>query len=503
MFPKLKPKFWPPNSDIEKGLRELGKSMTDVEAGPQVGENEPELPLAGYTYFGQFIDHDLTLDLTPLDSAEPRVEQTQNFRTPFLDLDQVYGGGPNLSPHLYRRDIPEGTSPREAERFIIGKTSKGSENDLPRNPDGVALTGDPRQDENLIIAQLHVAFLKLHNVVIANSGMLNDPHNFRRKGESDFAAAQRIVRWHYQWIIRNDYLNAVLDPNVFKWLPELEKKKLANPPSSFAIPVEFSVAAFRFGHSMVRNEYKSINDNQFKVEISALMGLTGSKGLTSPGSQPNTTLPEEWVVCWNRFFQINEPAQLNRARPIDTRIAEGLHHLDEKDVKHFNVAMLAERLEPKLPVRTLVRGFRIGLPSGEQVAAEVARQMPGVRILKEKEIVAGDHDQGSILMDPKYGLRGNTPLWYYILREAEALQGGKHLGPVGSFIVADVIMESLIADRDSYFWASKNAVSGDATDRARAVAWQPTIERLVEVPERAMAELLRFVSRTTKESQCG
>jgi hypothetical protein len=251
---------------------------------------------------------------------------------------------------------------------------------------------------------------------------------------------------------------------------------------------------------MVRNEYKSINDKQFKVQLSTIMGLTGPKGLRSPGGQPNTTLPEEWVVCWNRFFEISEMAQANRARPIDTRIAEGLRHLDEKDVKQFNVAMAGESLEPKLPVRTLLRGFRVGLPSGEQVATEVTRRMPRFRILTKKEIVSGVHE--AILVDPKYGLRGNTPLWYYILKEAEVLEGGKHLGPVGSFIVADAIVGSLIADRDSYFWAPKNAVSRDTTGREKAPAWAPTIERLSEVPERAMGELLKFVFRAAKQRQC-
>src|SRR5262249_2658764 len=146
--------------------------------------------------------------------------------------------------------------------------------------------------------------------------------------------------------------------------------------------------------------------------------LTGAQGLTPPQGQQNTVLPDEWRVCWNRFFEISpNTAWINRAETIDTKIAGTLHHLDEPRLKQFSARVVGEAVEPSLPVRSLLRGFRAGLPSGEQVAQEVARRIPGIRVLQEDEILDGPHKD--ILKNPKYGLRNNTPLWYYILKEAE------------------------------------------------------------------------------------
>ena len=492
MFPGLRGKPSRPRADIEEGLRKLGGAMVDTDPSIEP-ENQPRLPPAGYTYLGQLIDHDLTLDLTPLENAGDNVERTQNFRTPSLDLDQLYGGGPNLSPFLYRRDSPPGTSPRNAERFLIGKTitaggREASEDDLPRNSEGIALTADPRQDENLILAQLHVAFLKLHNLIIADSSILNGSPNYRRKGDSDFATAQRVVRWHYQWIVRYDYLKAILDSTVFEGLKKVEEKKRANSQSDFKVPVEFNVAAFRFGHSMVRDAYKGINNNQKDVGLSTIFGLTGPKGLTPPGKPTNLALPAEWRICWNRFFEIGIlTSHINRARKIDTQIANGLYHLDEQDVKHFNVPIPMEHLEPKLPVRTLLRGFRMDLPSGEDVAREISRREPGIKILTEDEIVNGVHKE--ILTDPKYGFRKNTPLWYYVLKEAEVTpRNGRYLGPVGSYIVADVILDALVADHDSYLWSPDYP------------KWVPTLD---DGEANSMGKLLKFVFPTmSADSLC-
>jgi hypothetical protein len=454
MFAELKGKPSRSSSDIEEGLARLGEEMVDKDPSVEP-ESQPELPTAGYTYFGQFIDHDLTLDLTPLNNATDKIEQTRNFRTAFLDLDHLYGGGPNMSPFLYA------TGNRGAERFLIGKTKEtpglnASDDDLPRNSQGIALAGDPRQDENLILAQLHVAFLKVHNLVIDRPDELNASSHYRRKGESEFAAAQRVVRWHYQWIVRHDYLETIIDPLVAERLSQLEQEKRANPHVDYKIPVEFSAAAFRFGHSMVRDVYKTgVNDIHDKeIKLTTLFERTGPRGGAAPA------LPAEWVLSWERFFAIPPRTSLvNRARKIDTQIANALHHLDERAIKDVDLAKPGEHIEPKLALRTLLRGFRVGLPSGEDVAAEIARRMPGTRVLTEDETVSGPHKD--VLTDPKYGFRGNTPLWYYILKEAELPpRDGKHLGPVGSYIVADVIVGALAADPDSYL---------------SAPTWEPTL----------------------------
>lgn len=443
-----------PGSDMEQGLIELaGKMRGDDSFG------DARRISAGYTYLGQFVDHDLTLDITPLDQVRPdKVEQTENFRTPFLDLDQLYGGGPNFARFLYRTHAPA-ESPEGQERFLLGATASSTVvdgaghnqtlpstcNDLPRNSQGIALVGDARQDENLILAQLHVAFLKLHNYVLDHPETLSVSPYYNI--EPRFEAARRLVTWHYQWIIRHDFLRTVLDRDVFSQLdspgyPPLIPGSLTD----FQIPVEFSAAAFRFGHSMVRTHYPY---NSWHEEASLGNDLFQRTGF---GKRENVPVPEDWKISWNRFFQTRTGSTIVNARKIDTRIAEDLYHLTPPQMRAFSgVAKSSSAFAPdppELPVRTLLRGARMGLPSGEQVASRLARRMPGVRFATEKEITSGPHE--SILRNPKYGLRGNTPLWYYILKEAEVIDLGDSLGPVGSRIVGDVIVASLAADPNSY-----------------------------------------------------
>lgn len=458
MFPDLR---WKPTrapEEVEEGLTELGQAMRDKEE-PLEPQGLGDLPTAGYTYWGQFIDHDLTLDLTPLEHASATVEQIPNFRTPGLDLDHLYAGGPNISPFLYERGF------RRAERFLIGKTNPPGElpNDLPRNEQGIALVGDDRQDQNLIIAQLHVAFLRLHNLVVARKAELEASPHYRAAGATDFATAQRVVRWHYQYAIRHDFLPVLLDEGVVEDLPRLETEARASARRNVGIPVEFSGAVFRFGHSMVRDIYKSINAQKEKVTLATLLEKTGAYGGAAP------RLPAEWVVEWDRFFEMPPHiAGSSSIRKIDTQIALSLHELNEPTIKQFNALPRGAIPQPRLPIRTLLRGYYLDLPSGEDVAASVLSDKPSARRLTDDEIVAGPHQH--ILTNPRYGFRGQTPLWYYILKEAEVVNDGRCLGPVGSYIVATVLLNGIAAAEDSYFSAPDwhpTLKSGDATSMRR------------------------------------
>jgi hypothetical protein len=437
MFPQLARQ---PSSTIEEGLAELGAAMKDNEADPG-GDGQVA---AGVTYFGQFIDHDLTLDLTPLDYAHPFPERTRNHRTPFLDLDHVYGGGPNLSPFLYTMAGPPGT-----ERFLIGSTRKVTKkvqpqiqtfapslDDLPRNKNGIALVGDPRQDENLILAQLHVAFLKLHNFVMDELAA-GRVESVGPAGGTLFEQTRRLVVWTYQYIVLNDFLPAVTGSTT---LPgEVQKLAVSKgfKPGPFSIPIEFSTAAFRFGHSMVRDTYP-YNRNHSPAKLGDLLKQTGPGGGAAPA------LPADWVIDWTRFFNLGGPFRV--ARKFDTGIAETLHNLQIPTVKLYKSPRHDEppgipSPKDKLPVRTLWRGARVGLPSGQDIAKVFAIKNP----LMQDDIAKGPHSK--ILT--RHGFHRDTPLWYYILKEAE-LGGGMNLGPLGGRLVADVVTTTLRADPNSY-----------------------------------------------------
>ena len=229
-------------------LTQLASTMIDP-TGTQF--DNPAIP-SGFTFLGQFIDHDMTRDNTPLDQQQQDPHAVTNFRTPRFDLDNVYGGGPTVRPELY--------DPQDnAKLRITGLSDPNVPDDLPRNPDGSALIGDSRNDENLIICQLHVAFLKFHNRLV------DLVRSQGSSGQAAFGSAQRLAQLHFQWLIVHDFLPRVAGQNVVDSLLEerggqppkvkLQFYKHKNPNRPF-MPVEFSVAAYRFGHSIVRPGYR-------------------------------------------------------------------------------------------------------------------------------------------------------------------------------------------------------------------------------------------------------
>jgi hypothetical protein len=480
MFPRLARRPSTPDSALENALAELGASMRDLDLDANVTES------AGYTYFGQFIDHDLTLDITPLDFAHPNVERIRNYRTPFLDLDHVYGGGPTVSPFLYEINGPPGN-----EKFIIGKTTppERSPDDLPRNEKGVAIVVDPRQDENLIIAQLHVALLKFHNFVmddLANDGS-EQIQSAGPPGGTRFDQARRLVTWHYQYAVVHDFLGVFLADEVFKEVV----RKCTEPPAqksrTFRLPVEFSAAVFRFGHSLARDVYDVINDGRREVGLPCLLALTGAgeNANTLCGDSslkpPPFALPASWKVDWSGFFVMPQSGPQNPMRKIDTGVAKALHELRIEVVNKFNAAVVSQSrnlVSPKniLPVRTLWRGARMGLPSGQEVAKALDIKKP----LTEDEIKKNARPEIEEMLI-KYSFHQDTPLWYYVLKEAEMRGNGVRLGSVGSRIVADVVIEALAADPNSY-------VSLDSK-------WKPRIAGMPEFPQGRIADILYFVKQ--------
>jgi hypothetical protein len=420
-----------PRTD-ELKLVELARSMRyDVEREGTL------TPRVGYTYFGQFLGHDLTHDTTPLEGPYSEPESTPNYRTPSFDLDHVYGGGPQKSPYLYEGE--EGS-----ERFKIGATiPTGYRRDLPIEH-GMILIGDQqdkRNVDNLILRQLHVLFLKFHNEAIKQISSESALAGLEELGSgTTFERAQRLVRWQYQWIIRHDFLPRILHPNVWAY----QEKRIPNhagPNRSYSVPIEFSLAAFRFGHSMVRNAYR-LNCRQRRVVIGELMAL----------GQRASPIPDDYLIEWGTFLD-GLPTSGPQASSsfIDTSISRAMHGLSPDTIR------LSNRLESpdpsNLPVRTLLRGARAGLPSGQEVAETLLAQgrIKSSDCLTTAQLTGNTCDQsGSVLRET--GLQQNTPLFYYLLKEAELAGEGLSLGPIGSHIVSEVIQGVFEADAESYLF---------------------------------------------------
>jgi hypothetical protein len=394
-------------------------------------------PRVGYTYFSQFIAHDLSYDPTPLDGPYREAEPTPNYRTPYLDLDHVYGGGPKHSPHLYRGKLG-------SEEFKLGGTTPSDyRRDLPIES-GTILLGDKedrRNLDNLILRQLHALFLKFHNQAVKQ--LSTKPCaiiGIENLGPGTiFKRAQTLTRWHYQWIVRHDLLPRILDASIWNQQNRTiwTSLQLKEP---FAIPIEFSLAAFRFGHSMVRNAY-GLNCHQDRVTLSDLMAL---------GHRPSP-LPDDFVIEWGRFFDgLPHSGPVASSSFIDTSIAAPLHDLPPSIIRLSGNREVSIE-PPRLPVRTLLRGARAKLPSGQEVADALVKQ--GL-VKSEGRLTSAQLTQdtcncaGAVLRE--VGLHENTPLFYYLLKEAELIAHGRTMGPIGSYIVAAVIERAIEADSDSY-----------------------------------------------------
>ena len=441
MFPSLANK---PLNVGDADLKKLADAMIDVDPGSAGGDN-PNVP-SGFTYLGQFIDHDLTLDTSGIGERIDDPLTVENFRTPALDLDSIYGLGPGASPQMYARDPANGFAP--SAKFLVGVADESRNvdqaepkipslpNDLPRSPQGFALIGDHRNDENLVVAQTHLAFLKFHNKVVDK--LMADGLG----GGNLFAEARKLVTWHYQWMVLFDFVERLTEHGIIAKIRH-DGRKFYRFKTRPYMPMEFSVAAYRLGHSMVREVYshnRAFRPNAPRIapaSLRLLFTFTGLSGnIHGDPDNPPIHLPSNWIIDWRRFFDLGTPAdtpnfEFNQARRLDPFIIPQLHDLPGGG--------------GSLPFRNLKRGVMMKLPSGQDVANFMK---PHVKkpMLTPDEIASGP--DGAVAKE--LGLHKKTPLWYYILKEAQVRTGGERLGPYGGRIIAEVFTGIVQGDKDSF-----------------------------------------------------
>ncbi len=424
LFPWLPP-FTTKPIQVVDDLLELGKlgGIMDAADPPQPpktlqlvsGPTNTDNPaiFVGFTFLGQFLDHDVTFDPTSSLERQTDPESIQNFRTPSFELDSVYGSGRAASPHLYDKTT-------QNQKFLIDAAAP---NDLPRNSQTIAIIGDPRNDENTILSQLQLAFLKFHNAVIdlVHADGITDPNEA-------FTEAQRLVRWHYQWIILHEFLPTTVGQPLVDDILE-NGRRFYNWRNAPFIPVEFSVAAYRFGHSQVRPSY-AINrtgngGDPFTVSI-----FDASLDPTDPDPEDlrGGKRADRRFVEWNVFFDdLGSPPRRNKL--IDTTLSSPLFTLI------FGAPGQPGNNPLSLAQRNLLRHLTFSLPSGQDVANAMGEEPLDVTDLSDLVPL---------------GLATKTPLWFYILRESEVRTGGTRLGPVGGRIVAEVFIGLLKGDHMSF-----------------------------------------------------
>lgn len=417
-------------------LQALAATMADtpsIEDGP--------VP-AGYTYLAQLVDHDLTFDATTSLSGTFDPDCVPNFSSARLDLEGLYGGGPTRSPYLYCDD---------RLKFRLAPGPDPDSSDLPRNP-RLAVIPEPRNDENVILSQMHLLWLHFHNRVVERLS--------RPGARVRFEDVRRIVLRHYQWIVVHDLLSKILRPDVHAALlariapPVPAPLRFGRPPR---IPVEFAVAAYRMGHSMVRSEY-ALNAATRRPGLPLFdalrpddMGARDLKGFRQ--RQRGMT------IDWSFFFVVDPATKPQCARRFDVKLTRALLGMPGMIIRGDS-----DPARKSLAHRNLLRGRAFGLPCGQAVAN--ALQMPkektfgiepgrvrfridinGVVPPSTPADLAGT---GLSCRDLESRFAGELPLWYYILKEAEHFERGATLGAVGSHIVAEVFAQVLLRDPAAY-----------------------------------------------------
>jgi hypothetical protein len=460
-FSRLHPNHPPAAPQLAKDTVEvIAKAMVSAP-----GFTNAKVP-AGFTYLGQFVDHDLTLDNTEATlGADVDVDNLEQGRSPRLDLDSLYGLGPAREPRYYQGDGASlkightlGTNFPPNDPFAQASFAGF---DLPRDggaatPQGrrLALIPDRRNDENLAVAQVHNAFIRFHNETV---------RQLQSEGVSErlFERARAEVVKHYQWMLREDFLPRIAKPSVVQEVFS-EGRRYFEPKNTgynATMPVEFSVAAYRIGHSMVRGRYQwnrvFEQESGIPATLALLFKFSGTSGNLSPDETGSDRLPSNWIADWRRLFEFpTAPApegRFNFAEKLDTRMVDPLKDLPDGS---FGGNSDTPKIERNLAFRNLIRGQMVSLHSGQQLA-----DLFGVRPLTPKQILEGEGEginlnipaaaEGGLSDEAKAKIARHTPLWFYILREAEVQAKGEHLGEVGSIIVVETFHRAMEASKTS------------------------------------------------------
>ena len=445
MFPELPPFFDAPSPRLLAVLREMGAPGGLMDArdaldhgpvalivDPALSANNPNngAHTAGTTFMGQFLDHDMTFDLTSRLGTPAEPTDSPNARTPALDLDSLYGGGPLGDPELY---VPVARGSRE-QPTKLRIESGGLYEDLPRLRDGSANIAEPRNDENLIIAGLQAAFILFHNRVVDLVA-----RDRRESSDEVFRRARQLTTWHYQWMIVHEFLPQFVGQAMVDEIMRTGRK-FYRPEIGF-MPVEFQGAAYRFGHTLVRPSYRAnlAGDVDAGGQPAPFFGMIfdpAAEGQTDPIDLRGGARARRRFVGWQTFFDFGlfeadgvAPA-VKPNKLIDTRISTPLFNLP--------LGAIASGDPPtSLPQRNLLRHITWSLPAGQSIA-----RLMGVPTLGGADFAE--------LRELGLGLHESTPLWYYVLREGAVMENGQRLGPVGGRIVGEVFIGLLQLDPDSY-----------------------------------------------------
>jgi len=372
---------------VESKLAGL-EAIFEIESGP-FGIAQ------GYTYLGQFLAHEIA----------PRANV--NSRSRQLDLDSLY-------PEF---DDAEKIDSSNGKFFTQPETEDKLE-DLIRDSENKALIPDFRNDDQLILAQLHLLWLNFHNHLINlfDIHCTPDPDGPLARYEE----ARRFTVACFQRIIVDDYMDTLTDCNVRSLLWGGDKIDILKIPHEDQLPFEFTHAAGRFGHPQVRSAYILNSDDPRQVSLEDLFLLTGA-------NEDYEGVPNRFRIEWQLFFPKTDNDKREEAQKI----------------KPF--------ITPALRQRVLVKNFQAGikkkLPSGQLLAKTIINEFHKQEFYDhgvQENIVEIDDNQAARNALEAMNLLEDTPIWLFILLESDASPTrGEKLGPLGSVLLIETIKNGL------------------------------------------------------------
>lgn len=370
---------------------ELSQSMAELE-GRESFSNRISL---GLVFFGQFVDHDLDrIQTTSGQGPSVNPLAPLNIRTPALDLDSVYGAGPESSPILFSDD---------GLHFKLGKDGK----DLLRDSSGKALIGDDRNDENGFIAAVHLSFQRYHNHLIDEMLHGGDANALTPEQKTMlFNGVKNQIIARYQGIVANQMSIAFSGRAIPDNLPPLTN-----------IPIEFAGAVYRLGHTLVpqrvRIDQSGTSFSPVDPKLRGDASVIDLKLLFGNNAQPAAGFDDKIAQAMRELLIPLSPTDPGQGSAVGGnspnigggKIIDGVLHLD-------------------LIETNLLRGRELKLASGEECFARI-------------------HN-----LSYQPAVHGNTDLFAYVLRESNRFG---HLGEVGSNVFERTIGGILAADPYSYF----------------------------------------------------
>ncbi|THC46356.1 peroxidase [Massilia sp. Mn16-1_5] len=489
MYPAL-PSFAPQTAAARAAMQRMGARNDLIDAGDNLTDpiqsilnpsvfspNNPDNPnmTAGMTFLGQFLDHDVTFDRKSILNANANPMATVNFRTAAFDLDSVYGNGPTGSPELY--DSSSGRIKFRLER-IPGSEAVSRHGavrfDMPRDRQNNAIVAESRNDENVVIAQMQVALLSFHNAV--TDYLAAQPAYRGASAQKLYTDARRLVTWHYQWIILHEFLpltigqaqlDDILRNGLTYYHPEasLNRFRTGDGHEMPRIPIEFNAAAYRFGHSQVRPSYRAnFGPTGGAPFFAFIFDDAENPAAPDPNDLRGGKRAARRFVDWQTFFDFGD-GNVRPNKRIDARMSSPLMQLP--GARAPSPGLPNDGVQ-SLPARTLSRHINFGIPSGQAIARTM--HMPVLAPSQLSELAP-------YALDPRDTLASSTPLFFYILKEAEVMEHGLRLGPVGGRIVGEVFVGLLREDPGAYLRA--------------APQWHPTLPTSHPGDFR-MADLLQF-----------